>query len=388
VEPSRCGILYLQRHAGNAAVATLMASPSRRERTLQRQPIHMASGGFVGTVGGSENNRPGDVTLVVRRLFLLGYLQDGHDYEQLQHLAPAFAQQTGPPLDVFHSVMRRVALPRLSGVALGVLLRRQVAGGVGDGELNAPDDVRRLRATIVELRVGDAPALADEPPDQVTPALLRGLQALKMLYLGGQLDSVGTVAVTAKLTELKDSGQKFTYPDAREASTTFESWAMQSQETPPRLDQAFKMNCWEAVLLAAYLAGAVRWTQLHALYKRNDPRWEDEEIGAWENQVGSFLSPEGATWQDFPAAGGAQPPRPARGDIVFFNGMDHVAMATGTFDAEGRSEILSFWPPPGDWDRKAKVEEVKLVTVEAIKTWWTSHGRGAARVSFGPPSWR
>jgi hypothetical protein len=41
------------------------------------------------------------------------------------------------------------------------------------------------------------------------------------------------------------------------------------------------------------------------------------------------------------------PPRiPIRGDIVFFEGAAHVALATGARDGMRRSKVLSFWPPP------------------------------------------
>jgi hypothetical protein len=75
---------------------------------------------------------------------------------------------------------------------------------------------------------------------------------------------------------------------------------------------------------------------------------------------------------------------PSRGDLVFFNGLAHVAMATGT-----GSDVYTFWPPPNTpFTPGGTVDRVKISTIEALSNWMTAHPAiGTPTVEFASPSW-
>jgi hypothetical protein len=116
-------------------------------------------------------------------------------------------------------------------------------------------------------------------------------------------------------------------------ATDFCNWVMEDTETPaPALAAATTLNCWEAILLAAFYAGVVSWQWLHNLYDRYHSRGDV----AFAN----MLSRGRRT--------GYSPPRrvPVRGDIVFFwtgNHLSHVGLATGRLNPRGASpEVIAF----------------------------------------------
>jgi hypothetical protein len=92
-------------------------------------------------------------------------------------------------------------------------------------------------------------------------------------------------------------------------------------------------------------------------------------------------------------------PRPQRGDIVMFDGADHVALATGVTDAAG-THVYSFWPPPDtafapvDYDKPGKgkgiaggtPDRVKDTTIEALINAMDTSSHTTV-VTLGPPAW-
>jgi hypothetical protein len=158
------------------------------------------------------------------------------------------------------------------------------------------------------------------------------------------------------------------------SGTDFERWASAPTATAfPAVTATTVMNCWEAVLLAAYRAGAVSWNWIHHLYTGiafgTGVPWETAMLRS------------GRTTYRIP---GPNPVMPQRGDLVFFNHMDHVALATGS-----ASEVFTFWPPPNTpFTKGGTTDKVKKFTIEALVSWWATHMKGGAPVvEFGAPSW-
>ena len=102
------------------------------------------------------------------------------------------------------------------------------------------------------------------------------------------------------------------------------------------------MNCWEMVLYSAWRSGAVSkaWiVQIHtdATAANNavaaPPTAYHDVIAARLNYGAAAAVPAGAV---------------PRGNIVFFNGVDHVAISTGVLLGTGRHEVISLWQVPNN----------------------------------------
>jgi hypothetical protein len=161
--------------------------------------------------------------------------------------------------------------------------------------------------------------------------------------------------------------------------TDFWTWASAPSEGPlPAIAATTTMNCWEVVLLLAYRRGAVSWQWIHDVYvSGTDPE-------AWNKNLVEKMS----SGLQIPYGPADSPPRvPIRGDIVFFQGAAHVALATGTRDGMGRTQVLSFWPPPDivtyTW---GQLDKVKLTTIEELVAFMS--GRGwEHEVTYATPPW-
>ena len=170
----------------------------------------------------------------------------------------------------------------------------------------------------------------------------------------------------------------------RSDSTDFSHWARAaSEDTTFSVGSNTVINCWEMVLWAAYKTGAVTWTWIHDTYTWSGPT-------SWFVELERRLIRGGATTFDR----ARQQPRPRRGDIVMFNGADHVALAKG----EG-TKTYSFWPAPditfvGDLSRPGAggglaagtPDRVKVVTIEDLAKACDEPGKPCV-VTFGPPPW-
>jgi hypothetical protein len=150
------------------------------------------------------------------------------------------------------------------------------------------------------------------------------------------------------------------------SGTAFETWASAPKETPfPTVSATTVMNCWEAVLLSAYRAGAITWAWIHNLYTV-------VPIVDWVTAMSR------GPLHTYAVPG----PVPQRGDIVFFDGIAHVALATGS-----GSNVYTFWPPPNKLSIPGTTDKVKVVTIEALVTWWSANMPPAPTVKFGAPKW-
>ena len=159
-------------------------------------------------------------------------------------------------------------------------------------------------------------------------------------------------------------------PSGPGSGTNFETWASAATETPfPAVTSTTVMNCWEAVLLSAYRAGAINWTWIHNLYVSTP--FADWATAMSRGARHSYAVP------------GPNLAMPQRGDIVFFDGMAHVALATGN-----GSEVYTFWPPPNTpFTAGGTTDKMKIFTIEALVTWWAAHMPPAPAVEFAAPNW-
>ena len=159
-------------------------------------------------------------------------------------------------------------------------------------------------------------------------------------------------------------------PSGPGSGTDFESWASAATETPlSAVSPTTKMNCWEAVLLSAYRAGAISWKWIHDLYVL-------APMGDW---VGRMAKGPRHVY----AIPGPNPRLPQRGDLVFFDGLAHVAMATGN-----ASEVYTFWPPPNTpFAFGGTTDKVKVFSIESLVSWWTANMPPAPVVEFAAPAW-
>jgi hypothetical protein len=166
-----------------------------------------------------------------------------------------------------------------------------------------------------------------------------------------------------------DVGTAMTWlPSGPGSGTDFETWASAAKEAPfPAISSSTVMNCWEAVLTSAFKAGSINWKWIHDLYKSGPSSGWPALMAKGARQK---YTPGGKTF-------------PQRGDLVFFDDMGHVAMATGK-----GSEVYTFWPPPkSPWAGGATVDKVKKETIESLDTWWKANTGSSFKITFGPPNW-
>jgi hypothetical protein len=145
------------------------------------------------------------------------------------------------------------------------------------------------------------------------------------------------------------------------------------------------VNCWEVILLAGMLDGRVlNPARLVEFYNSSPRQFEANLINALMQQVIPYN----------PATSSG---RPLPGDIVMFDGLGHVTMATGQLtqgpivDVRNPigARIISFWPAPATNnfgpDTKTRVN---FTTIEAILDWYQQHMPTQPTVTFGAPNWR
>jgi hypothetical protein len=194
----------------------------------------------------------------------------------------------------------------------------------------------------------------------IATRLLGGTWAQKTTWM--EAEGV-TAPVAGEMEEML--GEEATWvPSGPGSANTFESWASAPTEgTAPRLTRSTTINCWEMVLLAAYRVGVIDWNWIHNLYTAVPP-------SAWVSRMAS------STTTYVPGTSTL-----SRGDLVFFNGLAHVALATGEGD-----KIYTFWPPPDKPSSIGTVDEVKISTIKALSDYMTPIW-GAPAVTFGTPAW-
>ncbi|MCB0564810.1 MAG: hypothetical protein KDD01_10585 [Phaeodactylibacter sp.] len=158
----------------------------------------------------------------------------------------------------------------------------------------------------------------------------------------------------------------------------FRRWALADTEaSPPDITSGtFSLNCWELIMYAAYRMNDLSWRQIHDLYSNRS------SIGAYD------LIRRGSTLQNIRLDNQGRPVnlRIQRGDLVFFNGTEHVTLATGS--GEG---VYSYWPllnrRPQDVDR-SMFENIRIENISYINSRWNELYDVFPRVTYGSPFWR
>ena len=163
-------------------------------------------------------------------------------------------------------------------------------------------------------------------------------------------------------------------PSGNLNTNTFTTWAKaKSESEAPPVKSTTMINCWEMVLLSAYRTGAITWKWIHELYNKNP-----SDGITW----GSLLPARMVSGNIHNYNITTKKPNINRGDLVFFNGAEHVALATG--DGE---KVYTFWPPPGKKSFSNTIDEVKIETITDLVNYMNSTWGGPTKVTFGKPIW-
>ncbi len=189
---------------------------------------------------------------------------------------------------------------------------------------------------------------------------------------------VGRLAVAAEYRSLIGKSMKWSPYGPDFPVTTFSDWARASSEPPPLpISAETSFNCWEAILFAGHRSGVLSWARIHSVYAGSEEGWETRMMALLGGAAQAY------------GTGDPRTPRPTLGNVVLFDGLLHVALATGRVDSRGRSEVISFWPPPNKaFDRGGPtVDKVKLTTIEELNDFWVRNRQPPFRVTFGPPGW-
>lgn len=183
-----------------------------------------------------------------------------------------------------------------------------------------------------------------------------------------------------QMVDGKDDG---VWKPAPGGGNDFSAWVMAKKEDKSfKVDKGTSINCWEMVFYCSYLVGATTWQSLHDKYAQLMKTYKDEkgkglseELAtkiAFEEMQKSFAS--AATEYDIRT----KKPLPNRGDLLFFDGLNHVAISAGG------DKMYTFWTPSTSF---GDVEKVKEYTMEQmIKEWKPVFGKDP-KVTFGKPTW-
>ncbi|WP_285585005.1 protein-glutamine glutaminase family protein, partial [Actinoallomurus iriomotensis] len=175
-----------------------------------------------------------------------------------------------------------------------------------------------------------------------------------------------------------------------------------------------RMNCWQAFLYTAYWSGAVGREWLDRIHREaieagNDAyrtdRDEKRGFRAYFKSLARSMTSGEPRRHQVDQETGLTTPDLRAGHLVFINLDEHVVMALGTRDAQGRHEVLSHWdfpeaepgrpystagPNPGFLQRTT-LEEVLAgfsgtpSVVSALPAWWTGPGPAARPEGVAEP---
>ncbi|MEV4319759.1 hypothetical protein [Actinocrispum sp. NPDC049592] len=221
-----------------------------------------------------------------------------------------------------------------------------------------------------ETGPGDAPASRD---DGVTP---------------DHWDSDDPADVMQQMVDEKLTA---TWANFQYQEREFQDWCESPVDRPlPEIRPETRINCWEMTMYAAVVSGQLSHADCHRIYQVADT---EDGRGEWFDALPDRLAPERAGYDP----GG---PSPERGQLVFWNGASHVAMATGRMvnvdpnDPESplSPEVYTFWPPPDkEFTRTpeglATQDKVKTSTIQGLVAAMARMKISPVDVTVGTPVW-
>jgi hypothetical protein len=369
---------------------------------LHRQSVHMASGRFVGDKPGAENNQQDEVIRVLDKLAELGAISQTNyeaDYKAINALPPPTAIT---PATIPNTIagIKAAEEPTLDVASAKKELNVKLWNDVGKGRENNKVDVLAIQDQLhAEWHLADA----DYKKERATVGVLardakvdggsisktlQGISEQKIAILGGQTGPKYRhgVAVSKEMESLESKKATWTISEPGRGGT-FDTWAMAKDEQSagplPPVAPTTTLNCSEMVLLAALRLKLTTWKWVHDLYVKG------AKAADWSKTLVDALSRGARTPYSI---SDANTPRPNRGQVVFFNGAEHVALANGQTKpgAQGtESGLLSFWPPPRNEKYGMGTEDsVQETTIEAVSDYIKrASGRGQPKIEFSHPPW-
>lgn len=362
---------------------------------LHRQRVHMASGRFVGDLPGTDNNRREEVTSVIDALARLSCLSQP-DYAVEYPAVAALPAASSVPIATIPKTIAGIKTaeePVLDKSSAQTELALPLTAAVGRGQPNVKPDVLAMQDQLHRDWHLTNPDYSNERsavmavpdvtvPDAAIPKTIEGVGKQKVAIVAGQTGEAYRHELAVSLTMAGLVGKTATWTGSGPGSgNTFETWASAATEVAagplPAVVAATKINCWEMVLVAALQANLINWTWVHTLYTTS--------LGAgWGAHLVNTLSRGSRVPYH---VGDPNTPRPNLGQVVFFNGADHVALGNGIVDGTGRAQVWTFWPPPGTaFTPGGTVDQVKLSTIEELVNFMVAHF-GPTTVEFSQPSW-
>jgi hypothetical protein len=367
--------MFLQRHAGNKAVSRLL-----RQRRLSAASARLVARAHYdeGTPGARFGMDKGDTGPGVKLLQrLLGVPETGTFDDVTRKAADEFQIQQGwtpsgvgpmtwDRLDNHEGTPGNRPNLRLGYRGPGVRLLQRILGVTPESGYFGEKTLKAVTAFQ---------AAQGWPPSGVGPDTWRALDAK---WVADKMGAFADPAHPLRATwHPSGPGSTPGDPDRLPSGymTNFAEWASAATEdTSFDVGPGMVINCWEMVLWSAYKTKEITWAKIHDIYTYSGPH-------SWAAELASRLSAGAVTWDR-----ATKKPALKRGDIVMFDGIAHVALATGT-----GSDIYSFWPPPdtaflagGTPDRVKKTTiEALLPVCDAINA---RRGRAPCVVTVGSPS--
>ncbi len=148
-----------------------------------------------------------------------------------------------------------------------------------------------------------------------------------------------------------------------------------------------KMNCWEAIMFGAFLAGLLTEARLRRLHADAAAAGVTAAAGS-RNGNAAYMSAIGA-FLGLPAARAlSSTAEPNRGDLVFFGGLAHVALSIGNTTVSGvrQHRVMSLWHLPGSGANLVSVYQ-RTTVEDIVSAAQSTLGMPVGAITFGPAPW-
>ncbi|MDX2709604.1 hypothetical protein PV350_43350, partial [Streptomyces sp. PA03-6a] len=174
-------------------------------------------------------------------------------------------------------------------------------------------------------------------------------------------------------------------------------FAMWLRDEKFKITQESVMSCWDAILFSAYQAGSVTPSQIRDIYARAareylHPPYGDPDVNerrqAWLGSIKNSL--KSGVVQEYrinrvTKVGSANIPE---GYLIFFGGMEHVAISTGVRDRHNHQQVVSLWVypshSPAGQMTKQSYGRMQLTSVEQLAG---APGVQGQKIEYSAPFW-